>query len=124
MSDRDARRAARVSLGSLYGVMAQTIEQRSREIGVRLALGAEPASIFRLIMRRALSSTLAGIATGAVLAGISIHWLDPLLYQVRRNDPGLLLGDAVILPAASALAAYLPSRRATRVDPLISLRAE
>jgi putative ABC transport system permease protein len=108
----------------LYGVMAQAVEQRAREIGVRLALGAGRASIFTLIMRRALSSTIGGIAAGGVLALASTRFLEPLLYRVSRNNPAMFAFDAAILLGVSVLAACIPARRASRVDPLASLRAE
>jgi putative ABC transport system permease protein len=108
----------------LYGVMAQAVEQRAREIGVRLALGAARASIFTLVMRRALSSTIGGIAAGGVLALISTRFLEPLLYRVSRNNPAMFALDAAILLGVSILAACIPARRASRVDPLTSLRAE
>jgi putative ABC transport system permease protein len=108
----------------LYGVMAQAVEQRAREIGVRLALGADRASIFTLVMRRALSSTIGGIAAGGMLALTFTRFLEPLLYRVSRNNPAMFALDAAILLGVSVLAACIPARRASRVDPLTSLRAE
>jgi predicted permease len=108
----------------IYGVMSYIVTQRTGEIGVRLALGADRAGIFTLVMRRALSSTIGGIAAGGVLAVTATRFLEPLLYRVSRNDPAMFAMDAVILLGVSVLAACLPARRASRVDPLTSLRAE
>lgn len=108
----------------LYGVMAQIVEQRTREIGVRIALGADRVTIFRLVIDRALIIGAAGIASGVVIAFWSMRFLDALLYQVKSDDPLTIVALAFVLMAVTLLAAYVPARRATRVDPLISLRAE
>lgn len=107
----------------IYGVMAQAVEQRTREIGVRMALGAERRNIFNLVIGRALIIALAGISLGLLLS-LPMRYLDTLLYQVRPNDPATLAGLAILLLGVSVLASYLPARRGTRVDPLTSLRAE
>jgi putative ABC transport system permease protein len=108
----------------LYGVMAQAVEQRTREIGVRIALGAERRNIFALVIGRAFAIALAGIAAGIGLSLMSMRFLDTLLYDVKPNDPATLGVLAVVLLVVSLLASYVPARRATRVDPLTSLRAE
>jgi putative ABC transport system permease protein len=108
----------------LYGVMAQAVEQRTREIGVRMALGAERRNIFTLVIGRAFAIALAGIAAGIGLSLMSMRFLDTLLYNVKPNDPATLAVLAAVLLVVSLLASYVPARRATRVDPLTSLRAE
>jgi putative ABC transport system permease protein len=108
----------------LYGVMAQIVEQRTREIGVRMALGADRANIFRLVIGRALLIGTVGIALGAGIAMWSMRFLDALLYQVKSDDPLTIAVLAIVLMAATVLASYVPARRAARVDPLTSLRAE
>jgi putative ABC transport system permease protein len=108
----------------LYGVMAQAVEQRTREIGVRMALGAERRNIFALVIGRAFAIAIAGIAAGIGLSLMSMRFLDTLLYDVKPNDPATLGVLAVVLLVVSLLASYVPARRATRVDPLTSLRAE
>jgi putative ABC transport system permease protein len=108
----------------LYGVMAQIVEQRTREIGVRMALGADRANIFRLVIGRALIIGIVGIAVGAGIAMWSLRFLDKLLYQVKSDDPLTIALLAIVLMAVTLLASYVPARRATRVDPLTSLRAE
>ena len=108
----------------LYGVMAQTVEQRTREIGVRLALGAEQRNIFTLVLGRALTIASIGVALGVGLALLSTRFLDTLLYQVEANDPATLTVLAMGSLGIAALASYLPARRAARVDPWTSLRAD
>ena len=108
----------------LYGVMAQAVEQRTREIGVRMALGAERWNIFTLVIGRALVIAGIGVAVGAGLSLLSMRFLDGLLYQVRPNDPVTLGVLAAGLLGISLLASYVPARRATRVDPWTSLRAD
>jgi putative ABC transport system permease protein len=108
----------------LYGVMAQAVEQRTREIGVRIALGAERRNIFALVIGRAFAIAVGGIAVGIGLSLMSMRFLDALLYGVKPNDPATLGVLAAVLLIVSLLASYVPARRATRVDPLTSLRAE
>ena len=108
----------------LYGVMAQSVEQRTREIGVRMALGAERRNIFMLVIGRALVIAAVGIVVGSVLSLLSMRFLDALLYQVRPNDPLTLGVLAAGLLGICLLASYVPARRATRVDPWTSLRAD
>jgi putative ABC transport system permease protein len=108
----------------LYGVMAQAVEQRTREIGVRIALGAERRNILTLVIGRAAVIAAAGISAGVVLSLLSMRFLEALLYQVRPDDPATLAVLAAVLLAVALVASYIPARRATRVDPLTSLRAE
>ena len=108
----------------LYGVMAQSVEQRTREIGVRMALGAERRNIFRLVIGRALVIATVGIVAGAALSLLSMRFLEALLYQVKPNDPATLAVLAAGLLGICLLASYVPARRATRVDPWTSLRAD
>jgi putative ABC transport system permease protein len=109
----------------VYGVVSQGVEERRREIGVRMALGAARADIFRLIIiRRVLSIGVAGIALGVLLAIPSTRALTALLYQVDPLDPVVITGLAAILLTVAVVAGYIPARRATRVDPLTTLRAE
>ena len=108
----------------IYGVMSQGVAQRTREIGVRLALGAGEAHILRLVIGRALAIAVAGIVVGVLLAIPAMRLLTALLYQVRPGDPGVLAALALLLLLVAVFAAYVPARRATRVDPLATLRAE
>lgn len=108
----------------IYGVMSQGVQQRTREIGVRMALGAGRSDILHLIIGRVCLIAMAGIVLGVVLGVPSMRLLTALLYEVSPWDPtvhGLL---AFVLLAVTVLAGYIPARRATRVDPLTTLRAE
>ena len=108
----------------VYGVMTQGVEQRIREIGIRLALGAARHDILRLIVGRVFTIALAGIAVGLALAIPAMRALTALLYQVKPGDPAVLALLTLILLSVALLAGYLPARRATRVDPLKTLRTE
>jgi putative ABC transport system permease protein len=107
-----------------YGVMSQGVAQRSREIGVRLALGATRSDIFQLILGRTVLLAVAGVALGIALALPSMRLLTALLYQVTPGDPVVLTPLAVTLLVVAVLAGYVPARRAMRVDPLTTLKAE
>ena len=107
-----------------YGVMSQGVEQRRSEIGVRMALGAARRDILRLIIGRVLLISTAGILLGLALAVPSMKLLTALLYQVDPRDPWVFTVLAVVLLTVTLLAGYIPARRATRVDPLATLRAE
>jgi putative ABC transport system permease protein len=108
----------------IYGVMSQGVEQRTREIGVRLALGAARRDILRLIIGRVFVLALTGIVVGVMLALPSMRLLTAVLYQVEPGDPWVFSALACVLLAVTLLAGYVPARRATRVDPLVTLRAE
>jgi putative ABC transport system permease protein len=108
----------------VYGVLSYLVAQRTREIGVRLALGAKPASVRGLVVGHALRLSLAGIAIGAVGALLAGPALQTQLFGVRPRDPITLGAVAAGLLAVALLASYLPARRATQVDPLTALRAE
>jgi predicted permease len=108
----------------IYSVMSEGVEQRRREIGVRMALGAARTDIFRLIIGRVFVVALVGVALGVALAVPAMRLLTTLLYQVKPGDPVVFAALASVLMAVAMLAGYVPARRATRVDPLATLRAE
>lgn len=108
----------------LYGVISQGVEQRRREIGVRMAVGADGAHIMRLVIGRVLVIAVSGIALGVICAIPAMRILTSLLYQVRPGDPLVFSTFAVVLLGVALLAGYVPARRAARVDPLTTLRAE
>ena len=108
----------------LYGVMAASVLQRSREIGIRMAMGAERGSVMRSILGRGLALALVGLGLGATLALVLTRLLGSILYGVSPADPFILVAVALILVITCLLASYLPARRATRVDPVVVLRAE
>jgi len=108
----------------LYGVIAYSVSQRTREIGIRMALGAQREYILRLILGQGTKLALIGVATGIAAAlGLS-HFLSSLLYGVKPTDPLTFLGVTIVLVIVALLASYIPARRAMRVDPVIALRYE
>ena len=108
----------------LYGVMAYGVEQRRREIGLQLALGAPPTRILRTIVREGVLLAVVGTAVGAAIAWASSGALDRLLYETRATDPRIFATAAATLIAVACLATLAPAFRATRVDPLVVLREE
>jgi putative ABC transport system permease protein len=108
----------------LFGVIAFGVTQRTREIGVRVALGAQHADILRLIMQRGMLLTGTGLAIGFLAALALGRVLAGLLYGITPTDPATLLTVALFLAAVAMLATYLPARRAARLDPTVALRAE
>ena len=108
----------------LYGTLAFTAAQRTREIGVRLALGAEPAEILVLVLREGAKTTTAGLLLGLAGAWSASRLLGHVLVGLSVADPLGLLASVAVLAAVAMLAAYLPARRATAVDPLVALRSE
>lgn len=113
-----------VAAAGLYGVVAYFVTQRTREIGVRVALGAEPAAIQRLVVVQSLRVVAIGITLG-VLGALAVSGiLRSLLYEVTPRDPQTLAGVAILLLVVALLAAFIPARRAARVDPVLALRAE
>jgi putative ABC transport system permease protein len=108
----------------IFGVMSFAVVQRSREIGIRVALGALPGDVLRAILREAMLLAGSGVAVGLIGAlGLS-QALRRLLFDLSPTDPGTLVVMAVLLSGVALLASYLPARRATRIDPLVALRAE
>ena len=104
--------------------MAYNVARRTREFGVRMALGAQPRNIARPILREALLLAAGGLAVGVPAALALTRLIRGQLYGVSPTDPATLLAGAVLLLAVAALAAWLPARRATKVDPVEALRAE
>ena len=108
----------------LYGVISYSVTQRRREIGVRVALGAQRTAVYRLVMREAVRLAVAGIAGGLLLSLAATTLLRSLLFGVTRWDPGTFAAVICVLLVSSLLASYLPALRAARVDPMEALRAE
>jgi putative ABC transport system permease protein len=113
-----------LSAFGLYGVMASAVRQQTREIGVRLALGATSGRVRRDVLMVALGIAAAGTLAGIFVALVSSKLLSALLFEVSPTDPLTLWGACAVLLSVSAAAAYLPARRATRIDPAEALRAE
>ena len=108
----------------LYGVMSYAVAQRTAEIGVRMALGANATAVVWLVFRETTHMILMGVAIGLPLALASTRLLSGFLYGLTATDPATIAIATACLVAAAALSAYIPARRATRVDPLVALRAE
>ena len=108
----------------IYGVIANSVAQRTNEIGVRMALGARSGHVLRLVMSQGLALVLLGVAIG--LAGILglMRFVSSLLYGVRPMDPVTIVGAAFALAGSALLACFVPARRASRIDPMVALRYE
>jgi ABC-type antimicrobial peptide transport system permease subunit len=111
------------SIGT-YGVLSYVVTQRRREIGIRMALGAGRALILRSVMGQGLMLTCVGLVTGLTGALVLTRLMETLLFGVRPTDPATLAGVAALIAAVAAAASLIPAVRATRVDPLVALRAE
>jgi len=104
--------------------MSNTVGQRTHEIGVRLALGAQPRRVLRLILNQGLRLTLIGVGAGLLVSFALTRVMQQLLFGVSATDPLTFVGVALLLTLTALLACWIPSRRATRVDPLVALRRE
>ena len=108
----------------LYGVMAFWVSQRTREIGIRMAIGGQRGDIVRLVLRQAMTQTSIGLAAGGLLAGLVAKLLSFAFYDVAPYDPIVFGTVLAVLIGAAWLGCWLPARRATRIDPLEALVAE
>jgi putative ABC transport system permease protein len=108
----------------VYGVMAYSVAQRTQEIGVRMALGATPQAVFRMVLGQALRLIMAGVVLGLVIAAGLTRLLETLLYQTEPLEASTFAATVIVLIAVATLASYVPARRGTRVAPVEALRAE
>ncbi|HXO94817.1 MAG TPA: FtsX-like permease family protein, partial [Candidatus Acidoferrum sp.] len=108
----------------IYGAVAYSVEQRTGEIGVRMALGAQTRDVLRMVVNQGMKPVVIGLAIGIASALAVGRLITSQLYEVSAHNPALLAGSTVLLGAIALAACLLPARRATRVDPIQALRAE
>ena len=104
--------------------MAYTVSRRTREIGVRVALGATPGNVLGMILSQGMRTILAGIAIGIAGALALTRTLESMLYEIKATDPLTFVCVTLLLVAAALLASYIPAHRAVKVDPMVALRCE
>jgi ABC-type antimicrobial peptide transport system permease subunit len=108
----------------LFGVMSCAVNQRAQEIGVRMAMGASPGNVIAMVLRQGMLLVLAGLALGIVAAAAAAHLVSGMLIHVTATDPLTFAAAALFLVMVAVAAMWLPARRATHVDPMISLRQQ
>ena len=108
----------------IYGIVSYSVAQRTREIGIRVALGAQNRDVLGLVLKEALHLTLFGVALGLIGSFAATRVLTSLLFAVKPTDPATFICLSLLLTLVALLACYIPARRATKVDPLVALRYE
>src|SRR5262249_53383542 len=108
----------------IYGLLSYAVTERRREIGIRLAFGASRGDVLRLIVGRGLLLTSIGMTLGLIASWIVTRWLQAVLFDVSPHDPATFVAIVALLASVAGLAAYFPARRATHVDPVVTLRYE
>jgi putative ABC transport system permease protein len=116
--------ALALSMAGIYGVMAYSVAERTREIGIRMALGSRPGEALQLVLGRGMRLVGMGLVVGLGAASGATRLLTSMLFEVKSFDPATLAAACAALFAVALIANYLPARRATRVDPLVALRYE
>jgi putative ABC transport system permease protein len=108
----------------LYGVISYSVERRVREIGIRMALGAQSGDVLKMVMREGAALVAAGLMIGLAGAWAATRLIEGQLYQVSPADPLTFIGIAILLIFVALMACYIPARRAAKVDPMVALRCE
>lgn len=119
-----AATALLLAIAGIYGVLAYSVARRTREFGVRIALGANSSTVLGLVLRKAVSTTLIGVLAGGIAAYALARLMESMVFGVSTSDPLTYAGVAALLIVVALLAAYAPARRATLIDPMIALRSE
>ncbi|HEY4839004.1 MAG TPA: ABC transporter permease [Candidatus Acidoferrales bacterium] len=113
-----------LAASGIYGVMSYAVSQQVREFGIRMAVGAQPKNILKLVVVRAMVLVGAGMGLGTLTVIMMVHFLSGFLYGIRPTDPASLIAASSVLVITALLASYVPARRAMRVDPIVALRCE
>jgi putative ABC transport system permease protein len=113
-----------LAIVGIYGVLSYVVTERTREIGIRMALGATRADVSKLIVGQGMALTLAGVAIGVVASLAVVRFLRTMLFGVSPYDPATFVVIASLLCGVACVAAFVPGRRASRVDPMVALRYE
>jgi putative ABC transport system permease protein len=113
-----------LTLIGIYGVISYSVRQRTREMGIRIALGAQSGSLLGLVLRQAVVLAMTGAACGVVGSLLLMRLLASQLFEIKPGDPATLIGAALLMMIVALAAAWIPARRATKVDPMIALRHE
>jgi ABC-type antimicrobial peptide transport system permease subunit len=116
--------AAILAAVGLYGLMAYLVDDRIREMGIRVALGADRSQVLRIVVGNGMILTLIGLVAGFALSLVAVRLLRRMLYAVSIYDPWTFAAASVVFVLAACLACYLPARRASRLDPMVALRAD
>jgi len=116
--------AAGLGAIGIYGVLAYTVGQRRQEIGIRMALGAEPGAVLRMVLRRGIVPLTIGIVIGLAGAAGLTRYLSGMLFDLTPLDPATYAAVALLFAVVALMASYLPAHRATQVDPVVALRCE
>ena len=124
LSSAFAAASTLLALLGLYGIVAFGVTERQQEIGIRMALGACGGDIIRTVLRQSVALSIAGVVVGLGGAAIATQYLESLLFGLTPLDPPVFIGVALVFPVVALAAAYVPSRRATRVDPASVLRGQ
>jgi putative ABC transport system permease protein len=113
-----------LTAAGIFGVLSYLVTQRTREIGLRMALGAQRTDVLRVIVGHGVRLALLGLSIGVLAAAVVTRWMSSVLFDVKPTDPLTFVAVAVVLGGVAFIASYIPARRAMRVDPMVALRYE